>query len=209
MNFLFKSLADWKDSRDQWAGKKRYQPRIVFRSPLLETDRKYTIGVVPFFNLSERKYAGEILVLHFLKEMKAFEMIDLIETGVIRQEFLNMRIIMEDGISLAQADVLFGALNVDLILAGKVLDYQDYKGGAGMAKVDFSLQIIDRSSRQVVWSSRSYNDGDEAVYFFDFGKVHTVHTLTTRMVGAIGEMVISGVPEKAASEEEPSQPIEN
>jgi hypothetical protein len=59
----------------------------------------------------------------------------------------------------------------------------------------------------VVWSSRSYNDGEEAVHFFDWGRVSTAHSLANRMVEAIGEMVISGVPEKPKPpEEEPLQP---
>ncbi len=168
--------------------KKRYHPKVAYRSPLLETDKKHTVAVVPFFNVSERKYAGEIMVLHFVRELKDFENLDVIEPGLVRQEMLNVRIIMEDSISIAQAEVLFGILNVDLILAGKVMDYQDYKGTWGKPKVDFSSQLFERKSRTVVWSSRSYNDGEEAVHFFDFGKVNTAHTLTNRMVGAIGRI---------------------
>jgi TolB-like protein len=186
--------------------KKRYQPRIKYRSPLLEVDKKYSVAVVPFFNVSERKYAGEVLVLHFVKELKQFENLDVIEPGLVRQELLNVRIIMEDSISVAQAEVLFGTLNVDLILAGKVMDYQDYRGTWGKAKVDFSSQLFEQKSGMVVWSSRSYNDGEEAVYFFDWGKVNTAHVLTNRMVEAIGEMVIKGMPVEVPREEEPVQP---
>jgi len=205
---LVESLVGWKDSKHLWRAKKRYQPKIAFRSPLLEIDKKLTVAVVPFFDISERKYAGEIMVLHFVKQLTEFENFEVLEPGIVRQELLNLRIIMEDSISLAQTDVLFGILNVDLIAAGKVMDYQDYKSAWGKAKVDFSSQLIERKSRQVVWSSRSYNDGEEAVYFFDWGKVNTAHVLTNRMVRSIGEMVVSGVPEEVPrEEEEPVQPM--
>jgi TolB-like protein len=205
---LVESLVGWKDSKHLWRAKKRYQPKIAFRSPLLEIDKKLTVAVVPFFDISERKYAGEIMVLHFVKQLTEFENFEVLEPGLVRQELLNLRIIMEDSISLAQTDVLFGILNVDLIAAGKVMDYQDYKSAWGKAKVDFSSQLIERQSRQVVWSSRSYNDGEEAVYFFDWGKVNTAHVLTNRMVRSIGEMVVRGVPEEVPrEEEEPVQPM--
>ncbi|MFB3885111.1 MAG: hypothetical protein ACE144_07765 [Thermodesulfobacteriota bacterium] len=189
---LVASLESFLSSRSESLSvqvKKLYRPKISYRSSLLETEKKYTLAVIPFFNVSERKYAGEILLLHFVKQLKEFDNLDVIEPGIVRQELLNLRIIMEDSISLAQAEVLFETLNVDLILAGKVMDYQDYRSAWGKAKVDFSSQLYDRKSRMLVWSSRSYNDGEEAVYFFDWGKVNTAHELTTRMIRAIGERV--------------------
>jgi hypothetical protein len=67
------------------------------------------------------------------------------------------------------------------------MDYRDYKSAWGKAKVDFSSQLIERKNRMVVWSSMSYNDGEEGVYFFDLGKVNTAHGLTKRMIQSIGE----------------------
>lgn len=180
---------------------RRYQPRTAYRSPLLETDRKYTVAVVPFFNRSERKNAGEIMVLHFVRNLKRFENLGIIEPGIIRQEFLSLRIIMEDGISLAQSDVLFSAVDADLILSGKVMDYQDYKSTWGKVKVDFSSHLIDRKSRMVVWSSMSQNDGEEGVYFFDWGKVSTAQGLSRKMIQAIGERITKEEEEEPPAEE--------
>jgi hypothetical protein len=187
-------------------GSRRYRPKIVFRSPLLEAERKYTIAIAPFFNSSERKNAGEIMVLHFVRQLKGFENFDIIEPGIIRQEFLSSRIIMEDGISLAQSDVVFAALDADLVLSGRVLDYRDYKSGWGMVKVDFSSQLIERKSRMVVWSSMSYNDGEEAVYVFDWGKINTAHGLTKRMIQAIGERIVGEETREPLPAEEPILP---
>lgn len=179
---------------------KRYQPRIAFRSPLLGADRKYTVAVVPFLNRSERKYAGEILVLHFIRQLKHFEQFEVIEPGIIRQELLSLRIIMEEGISLDQADAVLSVLNAELVLSGKVIDYQDYRGGWGKPIVEFSAALIERKGQRVIWSSTSYNEGDEGVFFFDLGRVNTAHTLTSRMTGWIGEMVLKG---KEPTPEEP------
>ncbi len=193
---LTDSLAEYfsnrADNRDLQKVKNLYRPKIGFRSPLLERDRKYSLAVIPFFNVSERKYAGEVMVLHFVRLFREFENFDIIEPGFIKQEFLDLRIIMEDGISLAQADALFSTLNVDLILGGKVMDYQDYRGIWGKAKVDFSAQLIERKHRMVVWSSRSYNDGEEGIFLFDRGKVNTAQGLASRMVRSIGNEIVRG-----------------
>ncbi len=89
---------------------------------------------------------------------------------------------MNTGISLADADVIAHYQNADFILNGKVIDYQDYRGYSGTAKVDFSAQLIERVSREVVWSVKSYHEGDDGVFFFDWGRVNTAYALASDMV---------------------------
>jgi hypothetical protein len=101
-----------------------------------------------------------------------------------------MRIIIPEGISLSNTDALFAALNADLILAANVIDYQDYQGVFGNPKVDFFVQLIEKKSRSVVWSSVSYNQGDDGVFFFDRGKVNTAHAMASQMTQWIGEMIL-------------------
>ena len=170
--------------------KRKFLPKIAYRSPEISPDKKYTVAVVPFFNESDRKNGGEIAALHFVKELAKFENFDVIEPGVIRQGLLNLRVIMEEGVSLANADIIFGILNVDLILSGKVLDYQDYQGALGTPKVNFSVLLIERKSRLIVWSSESYNEGDDGVFLFDWGKVNTAYTMASQMVRSIGKMIV-------------------
>jgi len=151
---------------------------------------EYTIAVVPFFNISERKYAGDIMTTHFVRELNAFENFNVVEPGAVKETLLSMRIIMKDGISLADADLIFSRLNADLILTGLVLDYQDYQGATGKPKVNFSVLVIDRKSREVVWTSKSYNEGDDGVYFFDIGRVNTAHAMASEMVQAVVKMMV-------------------
>ena len=113
----------------------------------------------------------------------------VIEPGVIRQTLLDMRIIMSDGMSLADTDLVFSRLNTDLVLSGRVLDYQDYQGPAGTPKVDFAAQITERKSREAVWTVKCYNQGDDGVYFFDWGRVNTAYAMADQMVQlAVAEM---------------------
>ncbi len=168
----------------------KFWPRVFFRSPILEPDMKYTVATIPFYNLSGRMLAGDIMALHFVRQLRTLENFTVIEPGIVREALLNYRIIMDDGISLAQTDLLFSKLNVDLILAGKVFDYQDYLGALGTAKVDFSVLLIEKQSREVVWAVESQSQGDDGVFFFDWGRINTAHRLASEMVAAALETLV-------------------
>lgn len=169
---------------------KRLQPRVEYRSPIFNPAMKYRVAIVPFFDLSGRKNAGEIMQLQFLNAMKRFENLEVIDPGIVRDKLLNYRIILWKGVSLANADILFESLDADLILGGTVYEYTDYQGGYSVPAVKFSVQLLDRRSREMVWSSESINKGDDRVYLFDIGKINSAQTLATEMVrGVMDQMV--------------------
>ena len=186
---LVRYLLRRTEGKEVAGAKKKFRPKIAYRSSAFDLNRKYRVAVAPFFNRSERKYAGEILVLHFIRQLKRFENLEVIEPGMVREELLNSRIIMRDGISLADADALFAGLNADLLVSGRVMDYQDYQGAFGKPKVDFSALVIERKNREVVWSSDSFNEGDDRVFFFDWGRVNTAHAMASQMVQRVGKMM--------------------
>ncbi len=176
--------------REGHVAKRKFRPKMFYRSPALDQERKYTVAIVPFVNLSGRKYAGDILVLHLAKELKKYDNFNVIEFGMVRQTFLELRIIMDQGISLPQADPIFALLNADLILSGDVTDYDDYHGIWGIPKVGFTTQLIAKKNREVVWSSDGYNEGEDGVFFFDLGRVNTAHVMASQMAQWIGKMVL-------------------
>ncbi len=189
LDSLRQSLSGRKESEDL-AAKRKFRPKISYRSPVMEGKKKFTVAVAPFFNKSERKYGAEIMALHFVRHLKEFEDFEVIEPGVVRQQFLSLRMILDQGVSLADAEALFAMLNVDLVVTGQVLDYQDYQGSVGKPKVDFTAEAIERKSREVVWSSTSYNQGDDGVFLFDWGRVNTAYAMATQMVRSIGKMMV-------------------
>lgn len=167
---------------------KKYLPQTWYRSPEFDPETHYTIAVVPFLNINTRKNAGEVVPLHFVNQLLRQRNFTVIEPGLVREEFLNNRLIMEEGPSLAVSDLISGSnsLGVDLVLSGKVFDYQ---GLVGEAKVDFSTQVIDGKRREIIWASRSYGSGDEGVFFFDAGRVFSAGVLTERMSGAVVQLL--------------------
>lgn len=158
------------------------RPESLYRPQTLDPARKYSVAVLPFFNKSSRKYAGEILALHFIRELTKVGMFDVVEPGVVREELLKYRVIMEEGVSLADAEIVFGMLKADLLLSGNVNDYEDHQGSFGTPKVDFSALLLDKASRRAVWAVEAHYTGDDRVHLFDIGKINTANGLAAAMV---------------------------
>jgi hypothetical protein len=161
-------------------------PDTAYRNPSLLSTAGPRVAVLPFLNSSLRKHAGEIVALQFLRSLGSHPEYELLEPGAIRETLLEARIVMGDGISLADAQILFSRLNVDLLLSGQVLQYEDYQGPSGKARVCFSATLFERSSRRTAWNVQSCKDGEQRVWFFDFGKYRTAHALAGAMAeGAV------------------------
>ena len=167
----------------------KFEPRTAFRSLTLEAGRRYSVAVVPFVNLSERRNAGDVLALLFMRHLASAEPFRVVDTGVVRRQLLDARIIMEGGLSLSDADTVAALIEADYVLGGRVLRYEDYEGVGGRTRVEFSAVLIEKKSRKVVWSSDSYNDGSDGVHFFERGTSRTAHAMATQMVRLTTEMI--------------------
>ncbi len=159
----------------------KFAPTSWYRSPHFAHDRSYTVAVVPFLNKSDRQNAGEFLALQFVEQLSKIGGFNVIEPGLRRQEFLKYRLILDDGLSLANAEILFKTLDVDLIVTGIVTAYQDSQGSFGVPVVDFSTLVLEKTSGKVVSGSQSHNTGDNYVHLFDFGLITTAHDLAGKM----------------------------
>ncbi len=167
----------------------KYRPRTFYRSSSFDTSRRYSVVVLPFRNLSGRRNAGRILSLHFVEHLARNAKLTVVEPGLVREHLLKYRIIMRAGPSLANTDLISrgGSLDVDLVLSGTVFDYQD---AIGAPEIDFSVEMIQARSREVVWLSRSRRHGDEGVFFFDWGRAHTAHGLASEMTAKTIELMM-------------------
>jgi TolB-like protein len=176
-----------KTPRDARRVENKFAPKSFHGVPPKLPPGKETVSVaiLPFRNDSTRRNAGEILALHFTRELSKTGKIKVVEPGEVRQALLKSRTIMEGGLSLPQADILRDALDVDLVITGIVMEYQDSFGGWASPKVEFSTRVFDMKTRQISWSSSSYNQGDDGVYFFNLGKVTTAHEVASGMVRSV------------------------
>jgi hypothetical protein len=155
-----------------------FRPRLAFRAR--PDERKVaTVAVLPFVNETRRRGAGEVVALQFARQFAAAEEFHLLEPGIVRNELLLRRIVMEDGVSLDQARLISGTLEADLVVAGYVFDYDD---ALGAPFSNFTVLIIDRKTARVVWESTSFNRGTDSGTLFELNTVSTAPRLTCRMV---------------------------
>ncbi len=177
---------------ERCGGGSRYRPRVRFRSPMLDADERYTLAVIPFFDRSSRRGAGEAVSLELVRQLVATGRYRVLEPGVVRSFLLARRVIMPGGVSLEATRLLLGALGVQLVASGTVFDYAE-QGGAEGPTIRFSLVLLDGGSGEVVWHSTSYNRGDDGVFAFGLGRVATANALTCRMVeGIVGRLTRRG-----------------
>lgn len=172
--------------------RRKFRPRNAFRELTLDPARTYTVAVVPFMNLSDRRNAGEVLTLLFMRHLAGFPQLRVVDAGVVRQQLLEARIIMDGGPSLRDAETVAALIGADFVAGGRVTRYQDYEGAGGRTRVEFSTLLIERNTRKVVWSSDSYNDGMDGVRFFERGITRTAHAMATQMVRLTAEMIVTG-----------------
>lgn len=163
----------------------RYSPLGWYSSGDQLVDQEHTIALIPFFNRSTRKHAAELQVLHLAKQLVTDGSFKVLELGVIRDKLLNMHIIMNDGISIPSLDLVSISLGADLLLNGVVFDYLDTVGFGSYPKIDFSMQMFDRDNKKILWSSHSHNQGNDGVYFFEYGSITTAGALTDKMCRAL------------------------
>ncbi len=176
-------------SPGQWF-ERQYMPYDYFRSPLVDPGSQYSIAVIPMLNLSPRKNAGVIAQLHYVRELVNMTDFDVFEPGMVREGLLKIRANMPQGPSLAETDLITGEylLGADLVLTGRVFDYQ---GASREPKVDFSMQIIEKKSRQIVFGARAFRRGTDGVYFFDLGREYTAHNLLRKLSRATVRLLVN------------------
>lgn len=189
---LARHLAEPGGRGAERAPARKFRPKIVYRSEAFEAKQRYSVAIMPFFNKTARPYAGELMGLHMMRNLMRAENLTIVEPGIVRQELLRFRIIMNDGVSLADTETILNAVNADLVLNGEVLEYRDPLGPSGAPRVDFAVMFIERRTRRILYSSYSNNAGDDGVFFFDWGRVNTAHAMATQMAQAIAERMLAG-----------------
>jgi len=160
----------------------RFRPNILFRAEDLETAIPHSVVVFPFVNESDRRNAGTVVALEFLRQLSSVDNLRVVEPGVVRDRLLKLRIVLEGGVSLDTARVMLAQTDADLVLAGYVHEYADPPAGTSSApRVSFTVFMLERRNQKVIWQASSHHEGNDRVFFFGAGSVGTAIGLTCRM----------------------------
>jgi TolB-like protein len=187
------SVQSWVTARspgEACGGSGRFDPRRSFRAPVLDDVGRRTIAVLPFVDATSRRGAGDVLAVQFVAQLARSGSFDVLDPGVVREELLAHRIILERGVSVDGAMALLDLLDADLVLSGGVHAYEPRGREKRPPDVEFTSYVLDRRSGELVWSSASHAKGDDGVFFFGAGTVRTASRLSCRMVrGVVDELV--------------------
>jgi hypothetical protein len=167
----------------------RFAPRHRFRAPVLDDVGRRVVAVLPFRNDSSRRSADAVLHGQFVAHLARSGSFDVLDPGVVREELLAHRIVLESGVSVDHAMALVELLEADLVVSGFVQVYEPKGGERAPPVVEFSSYVLDGKTGELVWSSTSTGDGEDGVFFFGVGRVHTTSGLSCRLVrGVVDEI---------------------
>jgi hypothetical protein len=169
--------------------------------------RRLRVAVLPFVADTPRREVGEVIASQFVRWLLEAGGMDVLEPGLVREALLEARVIQEDGPSLPQVDALRALLDVDLVVSGRVTDFEPMGSAPGSPFAGFSSRGIDARTRQVVFASFSFGRGDDRAGAFGAGRIRSSITLTSELVRgvvqALEEELRTRRPERAAPEKEP------
>jgi hypothetical protein len=161
-------------------GRAPFRPRLAYRLASFELGPDVAIAALPFVNETKRGEAGEVVALHFLRQLATIPGVRIVEPGLVRRQLLEFRLIMPGGVSLDQASTMLKMLRANLVVSGYVRRFQE----AGAPRIDFTTLVLDRRRESIVWESTSYGQGDDGVVLFDFGTVNSPSNLLCAMAGS-------------------------
>jgi len=147
--------------------------------------RPLRVAVLPFIAEPPRREVGEVIASQLVRWLLDSGLVEVVEPGVIREALLEARVIQEDGPSLPQVDALRALLDVDLVVSGRVTDFEATGSSPGSPFVGFSTRGIDVRTRQAVWSSFSFGRGDERGGPFGVGRIRSSITLTSELARGV------------------------
>ncbi len=171
-------------------GTGRYAPQMVFQSSFLIPKKRYSVAVTPFVNKCDRYLADQIVMLHFTQELANSGIFNVVEPGVVRDQLLHYRMIVKEGASLVDADIIQNSVESDLIVTGKVQKFNEAAWPL-VPEVEFEVLVLEKKRKKVVWASWGLSRGDVGVYFFDWHKIETAEMLASKMSGAIVRSIAS------------------
>jgi hypothetical protein len=129
---------------------------------------------------------------HVLAALVRTGRFDVLDPGVVREQLLGNRIVLEGGVSVDAAMALLELLDADFVLSGYVEVYDAPVVGLAAPRVEFTTFVLDRATAELVWSSFSTGAGDDHVFFFEAGRVYTATSLSCRLARGVADALQGG-----------------
>lgn len=142
------------------------------------------VAILPFENLSGKEQVATKVTEYFYVLMADEKKFTLIESGNIFEVLRQYRIRSSSLLTDAQIDSLAAALQVDYLITGSVLEFDEYDDNylGKIPQVSFNTKVIDCRTHNTVWAAVSHGSGDKAELLFGVGAVRSAEQLAESMV---------------------------
>lgn len=142
------------------------------------------VAVIPFENLSGTEKAAEKITDYFQTIMKGIKKFETVEYGETYDLLRQFRVRSSTQITEAQIDTLTSRLNLDFILTGAVLEFEEYDNSylGRIPQVSLNCRMIDCRSKKTVWVATNNGRGDRGEVAFGIGAIKSSEALARQMV---------------------------
>lgn len=149
------------------------------------------VAVLPFENLSGKEQVAAKVTEYFNTFMADEKNFTLVENGNIYEVMRKHRIRSGSLLTDTQIDSLAASLQIDYLVTGSVLEYEEYDDTylGKVPQVSFNTRVIDCGSHNTVWAAVSHGSGDKAELLFGIGAVRSADQLAEKMVQNVVETV--------------------
>ncbi len=144
------------------------------------------IAVLPFENLSGRENAGDVVTDYFQSTMAADARFVTVELGETYDVLRRSRIRSSWLMTREQMNNLRDELNIDYILTGSILEYDEYENNylGRIPQVSFNTRLVDCNTGKTIWTAVSNGRGDRGEVAFGIGTITSAEVLARNMVSS-------------------------
>lgn len=140
------------------------------------------VAVMPFDNLTNEKYADQIVRQLVISEILASGFLDVVFPGEVQKVINELDIKSVSSLSKQQITALGKALNVEAIITGSVEEYGEVKmGNISAPQVTVSLMMADAGTGSIVWSITKTRGG-ASFFARHFGASHETISETVMLL---------------------------
>ncbi|MBK7141446.1 MAG: hypothetical protein IPH75_05130 [bacterium] len=157
---------------------------VARKGKAAELRQSSRVAILPFENLSGKEQVATKLTEYFYVLMADEKKFTLVESGSIFEILRMHRIRSSSLLTDSQIDSLASTLNVDYLITGAVLEFDEYDDNflGKVPRVSFNTKVIDCQTHSTVWASVSHGSGDNAELLFGIGAIRSAEQLAEKMV---------------------------
>ncbi|HSD50542.1 MAG TPA: hypothetical protein VLG48_03965 [Candidatus Methylomirabilis sp.] len=170
-------------------GRSRKVSGRLFRDPQLDAEPPMRVAVLPFENATERRGAALIvddLMIVGLFRVGRFEVVD---PGEVSHALQTLGIAPYGGIDLDSLRRIGEALGADVVILGRVEDYNEglRPGTSTSPSITLDARMLETRTGKILWIGYQESNGEDFQVVLEFGKIKSMVPLAMRVIVDLAE----------------------